>query len=83
MKEAKARFLNGLSVNAADLLALAEYANVKIAKNIANQIDNKVEHIKIIYDNGASQISGYGLRTNTTLAIAKVIRNVYQTLKTA
>lgn len=83
MDEIKSRFLSGLSVYAADFLRLAEMANVKIKKNIVSQIDNKVEKVRIIYDNGASQVSGYGIRQNTALAIGRVVRDVYMSLRAA
>lgn len=83
MNEIKARFLYGFKTTSSDFLKLAEIAGIKIKKNIVAQIENRVEHISIIYDNGASRISGYGLRTSTTLAISRVIRDTYMALRNA
>lgn len=81
MEQIKSNFIAGRAIAALDFLRLASFVGCKITKNIAAQIDNKVERVQIIYNNGASRISGYGLRTNTVLAISRVVREVYTTAK--
>ena len=81
MEETKAKFINGRMIAALDFLELATLVGCRIAKNIATQINNKVEGIQIIHNNGASRISGYGLRTNTLLSISRVVCEVYAKAK--
>ncbi len=81
MEQIKTNFINGRAIAALDFLQLASFVGCKVTNNIAAQINNKVEHIQIIYNNGASRISGYGLRTNTLLTIGRVVSEVYATAK--
>lgn len=81
MEQIKAKFINGRTISGLDFLNLAAFIGCKIANNIAAQIDNKVDYIQIIYNNGASRISGYGLHTNTLLAIGRAVRTVYTAAK--
>jgi len=80
MEELKFRFIGGQSINAEEFIQISANVGYKIPQNIATQIANKIDSVRIIYNNGASSISGYGLRYNTSVAIGRVIRDVYNQL---
>lgn len=82
METIKSKFIQGKQISAFDFMRLSAAVDHKIQANILRQIDNKVDDIQIIHPNGASRIGCYGLRSNSILAIARNVREVYNKLKT-
>lgn len=85
MNELKQNFLSGKRISANDFISLAQLSGYKLPKNAVKAINGKVEYITLLarYNNGASIISGYGLRTNTTLMLGREIKRVFEHLKAA
>lgn len=80
MKDLINRFLSGKPITGLDFINIAKAVNCNLQKNAIKAIDNKVETITLLakYQNGASIISGYGLRQNTTLMIARAVMTVFK-----
>lgn len=85
MEELKQIFLSGKRITAIDFLSLAQLSGYKLPKNAVKAINDKVDYITLLarYNNGASIISGYGLRSNTLLMIGREIKRVFEQIKAA
>lgn len=85
MNELTQNFLSGKRISANDLILIAQLSGYKLPKNAVKAINDKVDYITLLtrYNNGASIISGYGLRTNTLLMVGREIKRVFEHLKAA